>query len=309
MITSFKNGFSQTSSAVGECSEDGHAPSSSVDLGFWETQLDHLSDIYQKAGPFPHIQLDDFLETDTAALASDAFPSVNDTGWIHYVHLNEKKHGLNKRDLLPEFLRNVIDDLNSPGFCQFLSKLTGIPNLLPDDSMEGGGLHQSKRNGFLNVHADFTVHPHKPSWRRRVNLLVYLNPEWKPEYGGELELWERDMSRCSKRILPLLNRAVIFNTDEDSYHGLPDPIRCPESMTRKSIALYYFTEEKELPKRVWTNYRSRPTDGLKSMLFWLDKRLVWAYSTLKSRLGIDDSFVSRVLGTIAFWTRSQRKEA
>ncbi|HWL08793.1 MAG TPA: 2OG-Fe(II) oxygenase [Planctomicrobium sp.] len=270
-----------------------------VDLKFWTEQLPELSETYQAAGPFPHIQLDDFLDSETALYAAESFPDVEDAGWIHYVHLNEKKHGLNKRDLLPESLSLLIDELNSPEFCAFLSKLTGIPNLLPDDSMEGGGLHQSKRNGFLNVHADFTVHPHQPHWRRRVNLLIYLNPDWKPEYRGELELWERDMSRCSRRILPLLNRAVIFNTDEDSYHGLPDPIQCPEGMTRKSIALYYFTEEKELPKKVWTNYRSRPTDGLKAALFWLDKRVLWAYSTIKSKLGIDDSFVSKTLGWLS----------
>ncbi len=277
--------------------EDSNPPI--VDLAFWKSQLSQLSATYQSSEPFPHIHLDEFLDNTVAVNASDAFPSVGDAGWIHYVHLNEKKHGLNKRDLLPEYLSNVIDELNSPEFCQFLSELTGIPNLLPDHSLEGGGLHQSKRNGFLNVHADFTVHPHQPHWRRRVNLLVYLNPEWKPEYRGELELWERDMSRCSRRILPLLNRAVIFNTDEDSYHGLPDPIQCPDGMTRKSIALYYFTEEKELPRRVWTNYRSRPTDGLKAMLFWLDKRLVWTYSSLKSWLGIDDTFISRVLNFLS----------
>jgi len=278
--------------------DDGEIPPL-LDLKFWNDQLPSLSETYQSSGPFPHIQLDDFLDHDAALNASDAFPAVEDAGWIHYVHLNEKKHGLNKRDLLPEYLSTVIDELNSPEFCRFLSELTGIPNLLPDDSLEGGGLHQSKRGGFLNVHADFTVHPHQSRWRRRVNLLIYLNPDWKPEYRGELELWERDMSRCSRRILPLLNRAVIFNTDEDSYHGLPDPIQCPDGMTRKSIALYYFTEEAAPPKRVWTNYRSRPTDGFKSALIWLDKRLVWTYSTIKSRLGLDDEFVSRVLNFLS----------
>ncbi len=285
-----------------EFSSDQDSAAHVVDLPFWNNQVEQLAEMYQSAGPYPHIQLNDFLHPDVAGIAAEAFPDVADEGWIHYVHLNERKHGLNKRDLLPEYLRMVIDELNTPEFCQFLSRLTGIPNLLPDDSLEGGGLHQSQRGGYLNVHADFTVHPHQAHWRRRVNLLVYLNPEWQPEYRGELELWERDMSRCARRILPLLNRAVIFNTDEDSYHGLPDPIQCPAGMTRKSIALYYFTEEKELPKKVWTNYRSRPTDGLKAAFFWLDKRLVWAYSTLKSWLGLNDNFVSQVLNRLS-WRR------
>jgi len=197
--------------------------------------------------------------------------------------------------LLPLYIHEVIRVLTSEAFVAWLREQTGIQNLMPDDSLEGGGLHQSKRGGFLNIHADFTVHPHKRNWRRRVNLLVYLNENWLPEYRGELELWERDMSACSQKILPVFNRAAIFNTDEDSYHGLPDPIQCPENMTRKSIALYYFTEEKEMPKKRATNYRARPGDGIKSMLIWADKTAVGIYSSLKGALGINDDFVSKLL--------------
>lgn len=258
-------------------------------------QTPELSESYQTAYPYPHTKIDHFLEKWAAQKAMAAFPKVQDEGWIHYVHVNEKKHGLNKMELLPPFIRELIGELNSPDFVKWLSKLTGIPNLLPDDSLEGGGLHQSGRGGFLNIHADFTVHPHKRNWRRRVNLLVYLNEDWQPEYRGELELWERDMSRCGQKILPLFNRAVIFNTDEDSFHGLPEPIQCPENMTRKSIALYYFTEEKTVPRKRATNYRARPGDGIKSLFIWADKKMVEAYNAVKSALGINDDFVSKVL--------------
>ncbi len=267
-----------------------------INLERFSYRLNELETAYQSAQPYPHIQIDNFLEEEAAIRAMNEFPGVTDEGWIHYVHVNEKKHGLNKMDRLPPFIRQVIEQLNMPEFCEFLSELTGIPNLLPDEMLEGGGLHQSGRGGFLNIHADFTVHPHKRHWRRRVNLLVYLNQDWKPEYRGELELWEKDMSRCVQSILPVFNRAVIFNTDEDSYHGLPDPIQCPEDMTRKSIALYYFTEERNvLPKKRSTNYRARPKDGLKSVLIWLDKEMVAAYSNIKSLLGINDDFVSKIL--------------
>lgn len=267
-----------------------------INIEKFQARLNELEATYQTAKPYPHIQLDNFLEPGAAKKAMDEFPGVTDAGWIHYVHVNEKKHGLNKMDRLPPFIRAVIEELNSPEFCSFLSQITGIRSLLPDEMLEGGGLHQSGRGGFLNIHADFTVHPHKRNWRRRVNLLVYLNEDWRPEYRGELELWEKDMSRSVQSILPIFNRAVIFNTDEDSYHGLPDPIQCPEHMTRKSIALYYFTEEKNaLPKKRSTNYRARPNDGIKSVFIWLDKKMVAAYSNVKSRLGINDDFVSRVL--------------
>jgi Rps23 Pro-64 3,4-dihydroxylase Tpa1-like proline 4-hydroxylase len=261
----------------------------------WEQHLAQNIQAYRTADPYPHIQLDNFLEPAAAEQARAEFPSIKDQGWIHYVHLNEKKHGLNKMELLPPFIQKVIHELNSPEFTAYLSKLTGIDNLLSDDLLEGGGLHQSKRNGFLNVHADFTVHPHKPHWRRRVNLLIYLNKDWKEAYKGDLELWDRDMKGVRKKILPIFNRCVIFNTDADSYHGVPDPIMCPEDDTRKSIALYYFTEESAMPVMRSTNYRARPQDGLKSIGIYLDKKMVAVYTGMKRRLGINDDFISKLL--------------
>lgn len=261
----------------------------------WRTSLPTDARTYGQNQPYPHVVLENFLMPSAAQRALAAFPAVGDAGWIHYVHVNEKKHGLNKMDLLPPAIQDVIREMNSPPFVAYLSKLTGIPDLLADDSLEGGGLHQSKRNGFLNVHADFTVHPHKRNWRRRVNLLIYLNPDWKPDYRGDLELWDRQMKGVVQKIAPIFNRCVIFNTDEDSYHGLPDPILCPEDMTRKSIALYYFTKETITPTLRATNYKARPNDGAKAILIWLDKKAVAAYTTIKRSLGINDEFVSRML--------------
>lgn len=264
----------------------------------WQTTLPADAQQYQHNQPYPHIVLENFLEVNAAEQALASFPAVGDAGWIHYVHVNEKKHGLNKMALLPEAVQAIIREMNSPRFVAYLSELTGIPNLLPDDSLEGGGLHQSKRNGFLNVHADFTVHPHKRNWRRRVNLLIYLNHDWQPDYRGDLELWDRQMQGVVQKIAPIFNRCVIFNTDEDSYHGLPDPILCPDDRTRKSIALYYFTEEAVAPTLRATNYQARPDDGAKAILIWLDKKMVAAYTTVKRRLGIDDAFISNILNRL-----------
>ncbi len=266
-----------------------------LDLEKWSRKFEEYASTYQQAYPYPFGSFDDFLEPAAARAAMNAFPGVKDDGWIHYVHVNEKKHGLNKMDLIPSDIQDVIKTLNSPEFVTALSRLTGIPGLIPDPSLEGGGLHQSKRGGFLNIHADFTVHPHKRNWRRRVNVLVYLNEAWEPEYRGELELWTRDMKQCAQKILPVFNRCAIFNTDEDSFHGLPEPIQCPEEMTRKSIALYYFTEEAHVPRKRSTNYQARPEDGGKRVWIWLDKQVLSWYSTLKGWLGIDDKFVSKVL--------------
>ncbi|MFT7604717.1 MAG: Rps23 Pro-64 3,4-dihydroxylase Tpa1-like proline 4-hydroxylase [Saprospiraceae bacterium] len=269
----------------------------------WRKRLPDLIQSYQNDQPFPHISLDGFLENTAASNAMQAFPAVKDEGWIHYVHVNEKKHGLNKMELLPAYIQEVIKVMNSKESVAFISELTGIDNLVADETLEGGGLHQSQRKGYLNIHADFTVHPHKRHLRRRVNLLIYLNEAWEESYNGHLELWSRDMKKCVQKISPLFNRCVIFNTDEDSYHGLPEPILCPEDMTRKSIALYYFTEEANPIKR-FTNYRARPGDGAKSVLIYLDKKLIAIYSTLKGWLGINDDFASKVLN---FFNRKKRK--
>ena len=266
-----------------------------MDLPRWKARIEQLKDTYQGAAPYPHIQMDDFIEPWAAEAAMHAFPDVSGQGWIHYLHVNEKKHGLNKMDRIPGFLQEVIQFFNSEEFVQALSELTGINGLKPDPSLEGGGLHQSQRGGFLNIHADFTVHPHKRNWRRRVNLLLYLNEGWQPEYKGDLELWSRDMKQCVQKISPIFNRCVVFNTDQDSYHGLPEPINCPEGMTRKSIALYYFTEEATNPKKRATNYRARPGDGIKGLFIFLDKQLVNVYNWAKGVLGINDDFISKVL--------------
>lgn len=266
-----------------------------LDLDKLAKRFEKQANNYQYAHPYPFGQFENFLEPWAAKAAMEAFPKVKDAGWIHYIHVNEKKHGLNKMDLIPPFLQEVIQTLNSESFVKSLCKLTGIEGLKPDPSLEGGGLHQTQKGGFLNIHADFTVHPHKRNWRRRVNVLVYLNESWEPEYKGELELWTRDMKACAQKISPIFNRCVIFNTDQDSYHGLPEPIQCPEDMTRKSIALYYFTEEENIPVKRATNYRARPGDGIKSLFIYLDKKLISAYTTLKGALGINDDFVSKVL--------------
>ncbi|MEM1322678.1 MAG: 2OG-Fe(II) oxygenase [Bacteroidota bacterium] len=266
-----------------------------LDWRRWKAELPGWKAAYQQAQPYPHIVIDGFLEEAIARQVLKEFPGIADEGWIHYLHVNEKKHGLNKMELLPPFIQQLIGYLNSPEVVQQLSELTGIQGLLADDSLEGGGLHQTARGGFLNVHADFTVHPHRRRWRRRINLLIYFNEDWEAQYRGDLELWSRDMKACVTKVAPLFNRCVIFNTDEDSYHGLPDPIQCPEGQTRKSIALYYFTEEQELPRKRATNYRARPGDGIKALWIWLDKKAIALYNSIKGRLGLSDDLASKIL--------------
>lgn len=269
-----------------------------------QAALPALKLAYQQAEIFPHIVLDDFLDASELRDAVTVFPPLGPK-WIHYQHVNENKGGLNKRQFIPSQLLEIIDELNTPAFVAWLSELTGIPGLKPDPMLEGGGLHQILPGGFLNIHADFTVHPHHRHWRRRVNLLLYLNQNWHEEYGGHLEFWTKDMKRAFKRILPVFNRCVIFNTDADSYHGHPEPLTCPQGVTRKSIALYYFTEEQSAPLKTATNYRARPGDGIRALLIYLDKKLLAFYNMIKGVFGINDDFASRILSAVA-WIRKNK---
>src|ERR1700693_3840272 len=177
----------------------------------WDRALPALARQYRDNYPCPHIRLVDFLKPATASAMADEFPQPSSQEWTQYKHANENKLGMAHRELFPPTLGAVTDELNSPEFVAWLSKLTGIPDLIADPILEGGGLHQSGRGGYLNMHADFTMHHYHTDWRRRINLILYLNPDWQPEWGGAIELWDREMRHCVVRVPPLLNHVLIFN--------------------------------------------------------------------------------------------------
>jgi Rps23 Pro-64 3,4-dihydroxylase Tpa1-like proline 4-hydroxylase len=160
--------------------------------------------------------------------------------------------------------RLLLYQLNSATFINFLEELTGIDGIIPDPHFVGGGLHQIERGGYLKIHADFNRHK-KLSLDRRLNLLIYLNQDWQEEYGGHFEMWDRDMTRCEKKILPLFNRCVIFNTTDFSYHGHPEPLTCPPDRTRRSLALYYYSNGRpaeEIAGGHSTLFRPRPGEEI-----------------------------------------------
>ncbi len=268
-----------------------------LDLDRLERELPALASAYLAAAPFEHVVLDDVLTTEVAELAAKEHEAVPDYAWHAYVHLNERKFANGDQDHWGPTLRGVAEVLNGERFIGFLERLTGIEGLRPDPSLDGSGLHRSLRGGFLNVHTDFTVHHKDPSLHRRINLLLYLNPGWDPAWGGALELWAGDMSRCVTSIEPRGNRLVIFNTTDSAYHGHPEPLRCPPDVARRSLALYYFTVDTGVPVRS-TTYRARPGDGLRRVGIFLDSHALHTYDRVKRRLRLNDSLVWRVLGPL-----------
>ena len=264
----------------------------------WEGALE-LGERYRQNAPIPHIQIAKFLDPTIARAAADEFPPPDTRFWIQYKHYNEDNVGLTKKEIFPPLLRRLADELNSPRFVSWLSELTGIEGLVPDPSLHGGGLHQCGRGGFLNLHTDFSTHYYNKSWRRRVNLILYLNAEWKPDWGGALEFWDRKLRAPIAKYPPLLNDAVIFNTNNKALHGFPDRLSCPENVCRKSIAFYYYTPDENSRGAVRpTDYQARPGESLRKRAFiWLDKTAVALYSRSKGIFGFSDDLVSRVLGT------------
>jgi Rps23 Pro-64 3,4-dihydroxylase Tpa1-like proline 4-hydroxylase len=200
-----------------------------------------LHETYLAAEPFPHIVLDGLFDDDALEAVLREFPSRQAMQWREFESSTEKKLGYHhETSTISKTVRDFLNDMNSFEMLLWLEALTGIEGLIPDPYFGGGGLHQIEPGGFLKVHADFNVHP-KLKLDRRLNMLIYLNQNWRDEYGGHLELWDRDMSACRQKILPLFNRTVIFSTTDTSFHGHPHPLTAPEGMSRKSVSLYYYT--------------------------------------------------------------------
>jgi len=150
--------------------------------------------------------------------------------------------------------------------------------------------------GFLNVHTDFLSHTIERSWRRELNLLLFLNERWVPEHGGWLELWNASMTACARRIEPRFNRCVVFRTTATSFHGVPAHIACPPGDSRKSLALYCFHDEGRPLRLKPTHYVPRPSDGpLERALIRADRLALRIHSFLKRYTPLGDALVSKLL--------------
>lgn len=223
-----------------------------------------LAQEYKDADPFPHIVMDGILPDEFMQQILENFPveaiSSDRVFNIGY-------GGQFKRQVMPEdcnaFNRSLFHFFNSRPMLQFLEGLTGIEGLLPDPYFEGGGFHETSRGGKLGIHADFRING-RLHVQRRLNILIYLNPVWQDEWLGQLELWDREMKTCKARVSPILNRCVVFSTDADTWHGHPDELNTPEGVTRRSLALYYYTASRDIYHDVpnmSTLYKARPEDS------------------------------------------------
>jgi Rps23 Pro-64 3,4-dihydroxylase Tpa1-like proline 4-hydroxylase len=230
-----------------------------------ERSVNEWAGQYRENRPYPHIGLDHFFDDAVIQELSAEYPAASNTAWkrasFDPAH-EEAKLSLDRLEDLPPSIRLFVEALNSSIFLRFLERLTGIDGLIPDPYLAGGGLHMTPRGGRLGVHADFNIHK-KLGLDRRLNLLLYLNRNWRPEWGGELELWDKDVKTKVKGYLPLVNRVVVFSTTDTAFHGHPDPLNCPKGEYRRSIALYYYSNGRpveEQSKAHTTIFKARPDD-------------------------------------------------
>ncbi len=229
-----------------------------------------LQEKYVNAKPYPHIAIDDFLPASILDRCLEQFPATPDPESRSFDRDQERYKTSYNPDYMSPAARSFFYSLNSRPFIQFLENLSGIKGLIPDPFFLGGGFHETRNGGHLGVHVDFNMH--KPmQLERRLNILIYLNRDWRADYGGCLELWDEKMENCVETINPVFGRCVVFSTDGTSYHGHPLPVNHPGGVPRRSIALYYYTATVDDPSRFkTTQFKTRP--GTKDAPDWKIRR-------------------------------------
>lgn len=204
--------------------------------------------VEQVSSPWKHWTIRDIIPDSTISEINEAWPELKDHRWSTKKKKFSFKSHISDINDIPEPAASVLYWFNSQPFLEYLSKLTKIPSLLADPTLDGGGLHSIQRGGYLKTHVDFNRLP-STGWYRRLNLLVYLNQGWQTDWGGALSLYakkeESDDWHRSPVVSypPLAGLSVLFETNAYSFHGHPQPLSCPEGVTRRSLAIYYYTKE------------------------------------------------------------------
>ena len=234
------------------------------------------AEAFKSAQPFPHVVLDDLFDPVVLDRVLEEFPRADAIDWQRYDNPHEVKLATKDERQIGFYARTLIGWLNASTFVEFVEEVTGIAGLIPDPHLDGGGLHQIPRGGKLGIHTDFLMQQ-RLKLDRRLNLILYLNRDWKDEWGGHLELWQKDAPAAAKKILPAFNRTMIFLTTGYSLHGHPDALACPPETSRKSIALYYYTNGRPAEEKAGvkpTLFQLRPGERASWKLRQVLKRFV-----------------------------------
>jgi len=237
-------------------------------------QAADLAESFANADPIRHVVIEDFLALDAARRATRAFPSPREMH-ISFAGLVEVKNAEQAVERLDPIFSEIFAELRTSEFLDWLRAVTRIGDLTADPELHGGGLHQGADGSFLDVHADFNIHPQLGLYRR-LNLLIYLNETWRPPWQGYLELWSRDMRECRQYIEPRFNRCVIMETHDHAFHGYKE-LRLPPGVTRRSLASYYYSAQRsdaQTEKAHDTLFQLRPQEQRARGLRLFFRRLI-----------------------------------
>lgn len=211
--------------------------------------------------PFPHIVIHDFLKKKVAEKIFDLFPDI-DENWYEYMNPIEVKYAYDNIKELPKEIQNVFYALSTTEIINIIHEATDIDNLEADPYLHGAGLHAHPRNGRLGVHLDYEKHMYTGK-ERRLNIILYLSKDWKEEWNGHTELWDENVTKPIIKSPIIFNTAIIFKTNDISWHGVSDRILCPKGVFRKSLAYYYvaeFPQKNGRKPRLKASFRKKPDD-------------------------------------------------
>ncbi len=261
---------------------------------------ERLSAQFRDAKPFPHIVLDNFLVPESAAEIAAAYPTFEQARGLGDEFRGVNEHGkiqITDATRFPAAVQALNTALGSPEFLADLAAITGMPDLRYDPTLAGGGIHVTGPRGRLDVHVDFNYLESQKVYRR-LNLLLYLNPGWQESWGGAVEFWDEGVKHCEQRVQPLLNRCVIFETSERSFHGVEE-VRCPPGMVRQSFAVYYYTEAPPPDYKGvdhTTIFRARPEEKLKRFVLMPAERARGVLREQRQRVRRLGERVQRLVG-------------
>jgi hypothetical protein len=203
-----------------------------------------LSKSFLNSKPFNHVVIDNFFNKDFAMKVHESMPDYSEADF-NYNNVAEKKKLSDNWHKFPKSVYTAVFSLVSIKFVSSIRELTQQKELEADYGLHGGGVHMHKRGDYLNVHLDYDIHP-KISMKRKLNIIIYMTPEWEESWGGHIELWSHNNETqqpkdCIQKIAPIFNRAIIFDTTQNSWHGVgvSQPLSPPVGIFRKSLAVYY----------------------------------------------------------------------
>ena len=218
-----------------------------------EFDWDYLRYEFCRAKPFNHVVIDNFFKHDVALAIANEIPGYDGEMDAKYDNAIERKRTVQNWTKFSKNVYKVMSELVGQEFTWNLRYVTDQPELVADFGLHGGGMHLHEAGDYLNVHLDYDIHP-KMDMKRKLNIIIYLNPEWQVSWRGNLGLWSHDEEtnqpkELESSIIPIFNRAVLFDTTQNSWHGVTEGIFCPEGQYRKSLALYYLIPTDDLDNK------------------------------------------------------------